>query len=215
MDITVALAFQEKGALRLLNWLAGENALIFRAYDKRAARKGEAKLPGLYESGIRYETEEVETWSDYLNTLIQGHEDCDALAAIRAGELRARGWRAMRPRDEDDPVRYPGDEGYGLARRLRPKSIAAEVILTTRTEPGRPGLYHCVVKYRLPGNPKVFYDDPSARLGMLGNPDAPEVKDKLSDPRKILGQNGARSIVLTANEGGLVVGRRRRTRRRP
>ena len=134
MDITVALAFNEGAALRLLNWLALENARIFLTYDARARRKRERSLPGLYQSGVRYEREETELWSDYLNLLVQGFEDCDALAAARAGELRARGWKALRPRDPADPVRFPGDGGYRLARRLQSESIRAEVLLTTNSE---------------------------------------------------------------------------------
>jgi hypothetical protein len=91
-----------------------------------------------------------------VNLLAQGHEDCDGLAAARAGELLARGWKALRA----------GDEGFELARRLRPASIRAEVMLTTRSEPNNPGLYHCIVRYRL--GDRWFRDDPSARLGMRG-----------------------------------------------
>ena len=177
MDIVVQLAFDEPAALRLLNWLALENARIFTVYDRRAAKRGEAPLPGLYESGVRYETEEGEVWCDYLNLLVQRHEDCDGLAAARAGELIARGWKALRPRNPRNPVIYPGDEGYELAMRLKPKSIKAEVMLTTRTIAGRPGLYHCIVRYWIGG--KEFRDDPSARLGMLDDPDSAEVRQGL------------------------------------
>ena len=178
MDIRVSLAFNEKAALRLLNWLAEENALIIRAYDKASRREGRKILPGVYQSGVRYEREVGEIWSDYLNLLMQGHEDCDALAAARAGELIARGWKALRPRDPDDPVRFPGDCGYRLARRLKIKSIPAQVMLTTNAKHGRPGLYHCIVRYKI-GN-KICRDDPSARLGMLGDPDSPEVQSGLA-----------------------------------
>ena len=178
MDIMVKLAFQEEGALRLLNWLAKENARILSVYDRRARKRGEAPLPGLYESGVRYEPEKGEIWCDYLNLLAERHEDCDALSSARAGELIARGWRALSPRNANDPVRYPGDQGYRLARRLRPRTIPAEVMLTTTAEPGRPGLYHCIVRYWING--REFRDDPSARLGMLGNPDSPEVKQGLA-----------------------------------
>jgi len=177
MDIVVALAFDEAAALRLLNWLGRENTRIFRTMDARARRKGEAPLPGLYQSGVRYEREEGEVWSDYLNLLLQRHEDCDALSAARMGELRARGWRALRPRDPYDSVRFPGDEGYRLARRLRPKHIPAEVMLTTNATPGRPGLYHCITRYWIGG--REFRDDPSARLGMMADPDSPEARQGL------------------------------------
>jgi len=172
VDIVVKLAFQEQAALRLLNWLARENARIFLSYDKRARTKGEKPLPGLYESGVRYEVEKGEIWCDYLNLLMEGHEDCDALAAARAGELLARGWRAMRPADPRDPVKYPGDQGYAAAMRLRPRSIRAEVMLSTGGKPGEPSLYHCITRYWIGG--REYRDDPSARLGMLTGNSAEE-----------------------------------------
>ena len=147
MDIVVQLAFDEAAALRLLNWLASENARIFTVYDRRAKKRGEKSLPGLYESGVRYETEEGEIWRDPRNTVI-----------------------------------YPGDGGYALAQRLKPKSIKAEVMLTSRTILGRPGLYHCIVRYWIGG--KEFRDDPSARLGMLDDPDSAEVRQGLVPGRR-------------------------------
>lgn len=178
MDIVVQLAFDENAALRLLNWLAQENARIIKQYDESALREGAPwrALPGLYESGVRYEREKGEIWGDVINVYAIGVEDCDALSAIRAGELMARGWRALRPNwqtlyaqglplPEDYQDRYPGDEGYDLAMKLKPESIKAEVYLKTNAEPGRPGLYHCVTRYWIGG--REFRDDPSARLGML------------------------------------------------
>lgn len=146
MKIAVKMAFDEAGAVRLLNWLASENELIFDARPD---------LPGVYDSRVYYQREREETWSDWINTLAQGHEDCDALAAARAGELRSRGWRALQP----------GDAGYALARRLRPRRIKALVMMTTRRS-GRGGQYHCIVQYWIGG--RQFRDDPSARLGMHG-----------------------------------------------
>ncbi len=147
MKIAVKLAFDEHAAVRLLNWLAQENAIILRA---------QPELPLLYDSGVVYQREVDETWSDYINLLAQGHEDCDALAAARAGELLARGWKAL----------APGDGGYALAQRAHPGTIHAEVMLRTRTRPDQPGLYHCITRYRVGG--RWFRDDPSARLGMHG-----------------------------------------------
>jgi len=147
MRIAVKLAFDEKGALRLLNWLAQENAIIVRA---------QPELPLLYDSGVVYRRETDETWCDYLNMLAQGHEDCDGLAAARAGELLARGAAALRE----------GEPGWADARRAGMTSIPAEVMLTTRSRPDRPGLYHCVVRYRV--GRAWHRDDPSARLGMNG-----------------------------------------------
>jgi hypothetical protein len=151
--IGMKLASGEQEWVSLLNWLARSNARLLR---------GRPDLPGLYESRVRYEREDVETWCDYLSMLAQGWEDCDGLAAARAGELLARGWRAL----------HPGEGGYALARKLKPSSIAAEVVLTTRVLPGDHGLYHCIDRYEIDG--RVFWDDPSARLGMLERRLTPE-----------------------------------------
>ena len=147
MNIRVKLAFHEGAAVRLLNWLAGENARILRARPD---------LPLLYDTAVVYRRERDETWCDVLNTILHGKEDCDGLSAYRAGELIARGWRALRP----------GDEGYEQAVLSKPETIAAEVFLRTRVPVGGAGTYHCVVRYPVDG---VWYsDDPSARLGMHG-----------------------------------------------
>ena len=160
MNITVALAFSEIDAVSLLNWLARVNRRILRENPE---------LPGLYQSGVVYKRETEETWSDYLNLLAQGWEDCDSLAAARAGELLARGWRALRR----------GDGGYDEARRRRLRSIPAEVFLRTRTKPDVPGLYHCLVRYRV--GARWHLDDPSARLGMLDQRlNGPEVAQRLA-----------------------------------
>jgi len=196
MEIAVRLAFDEGGCLRLLQWLTRENARIFRVYDRRARKKGEPSLPSLYESGVWYEPEKGEIWSDYIVLLMERHEDCDALSAARAGELIARGYKALRPKDPDDPIRFPGDGGYKLAKKMKLKSIPAEPMLTTRTEDGKPGLYHVIVRYKVGG--KVYYDDPSARLGMLGDPDSPEVQNDLSiRPGMLSGESsGVRRVTL-------------------
>lgn len=145
MDIVLAIGFDEQRILRLLNWLARENEILHRENPQ---------LPLLYESGVRYQRESHEHFSDVKNMYLQGWEDCDALAAGRAGELMARGWEALRP----------GEAGYERAQRLRPTRIPAEVYLRTRVPVGQTGLYHCVVRYRVGST--WYYDDPSARLGM-------------------------------------------------
>ena len=147
MRIALKLAFDEQAAVSLLNWLSVQNAELLRVRPE---------LPLLYESGVVYRRERDETWSDVLNTLAQGWEDCDALAAWRVGELMARGWQALRP----------GDGGYREARRLQPDSIPAEAFLRTRAPHGKTGLYHVVVRYRV--GSRWYRDDPSARLGMYG-----------------------------------------------
>ena len=157
MRIAVKLAFDERAAVRLLNWLAQENAILLRA---------QPDLPLLYDSGVVYRRETDETWCDFLNMLAQGHEDCDGLAAARAGELLARGSLALRP----------GDDGFEDTQRARLDRIDAEVMLTTRSRPDDPGLYHCIVRYRVAG--RWFRDDPSARLGMYGGRIDPLVKQR-------------------------------------
>lgn len=147
MKVCMKLAFDEHAALRLLNWLAQENARILKARPD---------LPGLYASGVRYQREPDEVWCDYLSMLAVGHEDCDGLAAARAGELIARGGAALDPRDG----------GYQRGRRLR--SIEAQVLLLTKSSRLQPGLYHCIVRYRVGG--RWYRDDPSARLGMPTGP---------------------------------------------
>ncbi|MCK6504843.1 hypothetical protein L6R53_15805 [Myxococcota bacterium] len=163
LDIVVRTSFREGMAVRLLNWLANENALILRA---------DPSLPGLYESGVVYQRETVETWSDYLAMLEQGWEDCDALAAARAGELIARGHRAL----------APGDGGYEAARRLKLRSIPAEVFLRTRTEPGERGMFHCIVRYQV--GDRWYRDDPSARLGMYDGEFRPNPWGNSPEPRR-------------------------------
>lgn len=145
MEITLKLGFAEAGFVRLLNWLAKENARLLR--DR-------TDLPSLYTSGVVYKREKRETWCDIINAFSQGWEDCDGLAAWRAGELLARGHRALRP----------GDGGYRAAKKRRLKRIPAEVLLRTRSKAGESGLYHCIVRYRV--GRKWYRDDPSARLGM-------------------------------------------------
>lgn len=147
VDILVKTNFDEDRVLRLLGWLAHENALILR---------GNASLPLLYDSNIVYAPERGEVFSDVTHTLLAGQEDCDALAAYRAGELVARGSAAL----------FRGEPGFGVARKRRLRTIHAEPMLTTRTSPGERGLFHCIVRYRI--GKRWYRDDPSERLGMNG-----------------------------------------------
>lgn len=108
----------------------------------------------------------METWSDVLTTLLDGHEECDSLATRCAGELVARGWRALRP----------GDGGWEDALEARLETIDAEPVLRTRAPEGVPGLYHVVTRYQVAG--RTYYDDPSARLGMRRGLIDPAVLDR-------------------------------------
>lgn len=148
MNIALKMNFEELGVLRLLQALAEHNADLIRKSPG---------LPLLYESCVVYKREQDETFCDFPNMLHQLEEDCDGLAAARAGELMARGYKALRE----------GDGGYADATRLKLASIPAQVMLTTHTSPGEPGLYHCIVRYWVNG--VAHRDDPSARLGMVHN----------------------------------------------
>ena len=150
LSIELRMTKSERGLVELLNLIARHNRdLMWERPD----------LPLLYESGVRYQREPREIWSDYLATLEQGHEDCDALAAARAGELMAWGHEAM----------SPVDGGFAAARRAGLRSIPAWVQLHTRGVHGSANLYHCVVIYRVLD--QFYRDDPSARLGMYPDGD--------------------------------------------
>ena len=72
MKVCMKLAFDEHAALRLLNWLAQENARILKARPD---------LPGLYASGVRYQREPDEVWCDYLTLLAVGLGLCLTMVA--------------------------------------------------------------------------------------------------------------------------------------
>lgn len=133
--------------MALCNWLSAVNASLMMAGPE---------LPLLYDAGIIYQRESAEHFRDVVNMYRAGFEDCDSLAPARAGELIARGWRAMRK----------GDAGYDAAMRSRPSNIEAVCFFTTRDDPDDPGpkLYHVEVAYWING--VRYEDDPSARLGM-------------------------------------------------
>lgn len=146
MNIKIQMQFREGSVLLLLSALA--------LHNKELLLK-DPSLPLLYDSCVVYKREEDETFSDYLAMLKQGWEDCDSLAAARAGELMARGHLALRA----------GEAGYREAARLKLKSIPAQVMLTTRTREGEAGLFHVITRYWV--GAKEYRDDPSARLGMV------------------------------------------------
>lgn len=164
LDIQLKLAFREAAAVRLLDWLAQENALILRERPD---------LPNLYDSGVRYEREKTEAWLDVIRMYNQGFEDCDGLSAGRAGELMARGFEALQP----------GDGGYDYARRHQLEYIEARPFLRTRTEVGKSGLYHCIVRYRV-GN-TWYRDDPAARLGMFDGEQRDNPWGDRPEPRRV------------------------------
>lgn len=155
MDILVRVSFDEQSALELLKAMTRLNARLLTS---------EPSLPLLYDSGVVYRLEDVETWSDVPHTLLAGHEDCDSLATWRAAELIARGWRALRA----------GDPGAEEARALRLDTIHAEPMLRTRVPVGVSGTYHVVCRYLVGGRWHV--DDPSARLGMRANQIDPTIR---------------------------------------
>jgi len=112
---------------------------IARHNAKRIMSQG---LPELYKTGVRYQTEGTpEKWWDAEEILAQGHDDCEGLAAFRAGELITRGYDAhVHTRLITGPA--DGMGGGGASR-----------------------LFHAITRVDgLRGGPR--YDDPSVRLGM-------------------------------------------------
>jgi hypothetical protein len=149
MMFVVHIAWNEQEVLRFLNLIGRINARIIRA--------ARGRIPQLYDSGVIYKTEEVETFSGVERILEVGEEDCDGLAPYRMGEVLALGSAAIRA----------GDPGYAASRKHPARSYPAEVLLTSRTPPGVRGMHHAITRYRIGGT--WFEDDPSARLGMRGN----------------------------------------------
>lgn len=148
MQFKVVLTDLEGEGLRLLQFMAEANFRLHLRYPG---------LPLLYRSGIGYKRERDEVVMDYLAMLVNRVEDCDGLAAARAGELMAKGTHALT--EEDD--------AWPLAERLWPARIPAEVMLLTRTPRRRQGqgAYHCIVRYWVGGI--EFRDDPSLRVPQL------------------------------------------------
>lgn len=98
-------------------------------------------LPPLYDSGVKYKTEEGEFWWDAQEILNNGFDDCEGLAAYRAGEILAAGGEAaVVTRKIAVPQAFAGGGGGGR-------------------------LFHALVR-ALDRNGKLEYDDPSVRLGM-------------------------------------------------
>lgn len=114
--------------------------------------EADPSLPGLYESGIRYQRERPpegavqladalgvtlrtpEEWRDIPACLAAGHADCEDLATYRAAELRAR------------------------------QGVEARAVIRGRWSPvDRRWVYHVVTAY-----PDGTIEDPSALLGMRG-----------------------------------------------
>lgn len=115
------------------------NTAIARHNAKRMISQG---LPLLYESGVRYQTEgSPELWWDAEEILAHGHDDCEGLAAYRAGELINAGHDAS---VYTRLIQGPASSMGGSARSR---------------------LFHAVTKTREPDG-SVTYDDPSAVLGM-------------------------------------------------
>jgi hypothetical protein len=105
------------------------------------------KLPRLYESGVRYETEgSPELWWDAMEILRNGHDDCEGLAAYRAGELMV------------DSRDYPGEQGRPVNARVHTRFI--------ERPDGASRLFHAVTEVLSDDGDILGYDDPSPRLGM-------------------------------------------------
>ena len=98
-------------------------------------------LPPLYDSGVKYKTEDGEFWWDAQEIVNNGFDDCEGLSAYRAGEILAAGGEAaVVTRLITVPNAFMGGGGGGR-------------------------LFHAIVRAR-DRDGKMQYDDPSARLGM-------------------------------------------------
>ena len=113
------------------------------AIAKHNARRMRSQdLPLLYESGVRYQTEgSPELWWDAEEILSHGHDDCEGLAAYRAGELI-----------------NAGHEAEVYTRLINGPA-------STMGGGPRSRLFHAVTRVRNP-NGSLVYDDPSMVLGM-------------------------------------------------
>lgn len=146
MNIFCEVPDHPRAWLHLLHAIAAANAEILA---------GNPRFPLLYRAPVVYQNEQGEVWRTADKVLREGVEDCDGLACWRAGELMARGYRAV----------FPFEKAYPLAQRLRPARISARPVLLRMDA----GLYHCITVYELGG--ETFVDDPSQRLGMHGTID--------------------------------------------
>lgn len=129
----------------------GEIGTAIAGVNARQIKKH--NLPPLYESGVRYHTERKvdgrtqELWNDYLSMLDERFDDCESLAAVRAGEFINEG---LDGRVRCRLVKRPSpDRGLFTGQR--------------RTGGGR--LFHAVAAVRK-SDGSWAYDDPSAMLGM-------------------------------------------------
>ena len=156
-EITLEITFDPEYVMSLCNVIAMMNASLMLRYPR---------LPLLYDSGVIYNREAGESFRDVVHLYQAGVDDCDTLAPARVGELLARGYKAL----------APGDTGYDLAQRLKPRSIRAWCFFTTRDDMEGPGpkLWHVEVAYELGG--RDWHDDPSARLGMYDGHIDPNVE---------------------------------------
>jgi len=118
------------------------------AIARHNARRIETQgLPPLYKTNVKYSTEGTpEKWWDAEEILSQGQDDCEGLAAYRAGELMLQGFDAhVDTRPIEKPEQFAGGKKGGR-------------------------LFHALVRVDgYLGGPKFdapVYDDPSVRLGM-------------------------------------------------
>lgn len=129
---------------RMIVTLADDRAYPVRVFGDAIAQHNAQQirtrgLPGIYESGVVYQPEgSPELWWDAQEIINNGFDDCEGLAAYRAGELIAQGTPAQ-----------------VWTRRIQPPDGSRS----------RRALFHALTKVNLPGG-AVRYDDPSVRLGM-------------------------------------------------
>lgn len=116
-------------------------------------------LPKLYGSGVRYKVEgSPELWWDYEEQLARGHDDCEGLAATRAGELMLEGY------DADVYTRLIQKPAASMGGRPGGRLFHAITRVKGKWSGGQYGKGEYVGLLAPDGTP--IYDDPSVRLGM-------------------------------------------------
>lgn len=116
-------------------------------------------LPKLYSSGVRYKVEGApELWWDYEEQLARGHDDCEGLAATRAGELMLEGY------DADVYTRLIQKPAASMGGRPGGRLFHAITRVNGKWDSGVYGQGEFVPLRAPDGTP--IYDDPSVRLGM-------------------------------------------------
>lgn len=146
VDEWMTLTLDDEDALPIRE--IGDAIALHNAHQRLASRgqtgdNWKREIPSLYKSGVVYKVEgSPEIWKDARETLIDGHDDCEGLAAYRAGDLLL---------DHD------------TLAQVWTRQISRPEAFPSGTKPAR--LFHAVTRFE-DAQGKIQFDDPSRRLGM-------------------------------------------------